>query len=285
MDVIMKRGYSSFQRIDSGGQANVYKSSKNNKVFAIKVVHVENPNSKKLDDDLKRELQIVRNLKHPNCIHVEELFRTRNKIYIIMDFMPNGTIGSVVRKDGPLCEWNTKVWFCPIGRAIKYLHEHKIAHRDLKLDNILLDAHMNPIVTDFGFSRFVSFETNGEPVKSDTYCGTTSYNPPEVLKQIPYDPFKGDIWCLGVMLFIMVNQVYPFDRHNKDKMYENQMTRNYHLQESIAAKLSNEVKELIRISLEPYPEKRPPIKEICDHPWFPIIHQEMDYFLGVRGGT
>lgn len=129
MDVLMKRGYESFVKLDSGGQANVYKSYKNNKLYAIKVVHVENPNNPKLDDDLKRELQIVRNLKHPNCIHVEELFRTKNKIYIIMDYMPNGTIGSVVRKNGPLCEWNAKLWFCPIARAIKYLHEHKIAHR------------------------------------------------------------------------------------------------------------------------------------------------------------
>lgn len=129
MDVLMRRGYESFVKLDSGGQANVYKSVKNNKLFAIKVVHVENPNNPKLDDDLKRELQIVRNLKHPNCIHVEELFRTKNKIYIIMDFMSNGTIGTVVRKNGALCEWNAKVWFCPIAKAIKYLHDHKIAHR------------------------------------------------------------------------------------------------------------------------------------------------------------
>ena len=77
MDVLMKRGYQSFARIDSGGQANVYKTTKNGQTYAIKVVHVENPNSAKLDEDLARELQIVRNLKHPNCIRIEELFRTK----------------------------------------------------------------------------------------------------------------------------------------------------------------------------------------------------------------
>ena len=149
--------------------------------------------------------------------------------------------------------------------------------RDLKLDNILLDGYLNPILTDFGFSRFVPFDKTGMVVKSDTYCGTTSYNPPEILKQIPYDPFKGDIWCLGVMLFIMINQVYPFDRHNKDKMYENQMKKVYKLQESVDIKVSNEIKELIKLLLEPDPERRPCIKEVCDQPWFPIILQELEY--------
>jgi len=66
---------------------------------------------------------------------------------------------------------------------------------DLKLDNVLLDEHKNPVVSDFGFSRFVEVRNqSGEVVKSDTYCGTTSYNPPEILKHIPYDPMKGDIW-------------------------------------------------------------------------------------------
>lgn len=136
-DALSHRGYSGFQRIDSGGQANVYKSVKNGRDYAIKVVHIEDPNSQKLDDDLKRELQIVNNLKHPNCIHIEELFRTRTKIYIIMDFAPNGNIGNVVRKNGPLCEWNAKAWFCPVARALKYLHEHKIVHRDIKVSIIL----------------------------------------------------------------------------------------------------------------------------------------------------
>lgn len=130
MEELMKRGYEKFIKIDAGGQANVYRTVKNGAVYAMKVVRVENPNAPKLDDDIRRELTIVRNLKHPNCIKIEELFRTRGKIYIIMEFMPNGTIGSLVRKNpSGLCEWNAKVWFCPIALAIRYLHKHNIAHR------------------------------------------------------------------------------------------------------------------------------------------------------------
>ena len=278
MDVLKSRGYQTFERLDQGGQANVYKTSKNGEIYAIKVVKVDNPDAQ-LDDDLKRELQIVRNLKHPNCIQVEEIFRTKNKIYIIMDFMPNGTIGDMSRKHGPFCEWNTKLWFCPIARAIMYLHEHKIAHRDLKLDNVLLDGFLNPIVTDFGFSRFVRFDRLGKVKKSETYCGTTSYNPPEILSKTPYDPFKGDIWCCGVMLFIMINQIYPFDKNDMDKMYVNQITRAYKLQPHIEARISNELKDLIRCQLEPKPTKRPNINQVCEHVWFPVILKEFEYFI------
>ena len=87
--------------------------------------------------------------------------------------MPNGTIGSVVRKNGPLCEWNTKLWFCPIASALKYLHDHKIAHRDLKMSNVLLDANYNCLVADFGLSRVAFRPSKGGTVMSNKYCGTS----------------------------------------------------------------------------------------------------------------
>ena len=131
MDVLLKRGYTNLVKIDSGGQARVYKAEHvpDGQIVAIKIVHVENPNNTKLDDDLKRELQIISNLQHPNCIKIHKLLRSQGKVYIVMDFMPNGNIGSRVRNDGELCEWHARLWFCPIARAVKYLHEHKIAHR------------------------------------------------------------------------------------------------------------------------------------------------------------
>ena len=129
MDVIIKRGYVGFERIDSGGQANVYKTMKDGKTLAIKVVPVPPEDQKKLDDDLRRELSIISGIKHPNLIKVNDLFRSKSRVYIVMDFMPNGTVGGVVRKHGPLNEWQCKVWFPAMAHAVKYLHEHAIAHR------------------------------------------------------------------------------------------------------------------------------------------------------------
>ncbi|OTF78321.1 serine/threonine-protein kinase-like protein, partial [Euroglyphus maynei] len=148
---------------------------------------------------------------------------------------------------------------------------------DLKLDNILLDSHWNPILTDFGFSRFVNISDNGQVQKSNTYCGTPSYNPPEILKQIPYNPLAADIWCLGIMLFIMINKIYPFDKSDREKMYECQMARRYKLRDQIEKKCTLDIKDLIDRLLEPNPDLRPNIMDVCNHPWFPVVLREYEF--------
>lgn len=278
LEVLSRRGYESFVKLDSGGQANVYKTLKQDKMYAIKVVKTGNDTGK-LDEDLKREITIISNLKHPNCIRVFDLFRTKHKIYMVMDFMPNGTVGSYVRRHDGINEWNAKGWFCPIARAIRYLHDACVAHRDLKLDNILLDRHWNPVLTDFGFSRFVPIDPSSRKIeKSDTYCGTPSYNPPEIVNKKNYDPFKADVWCLGVCLFVMINKAYPFDKTDRKKMFENQCKRNYKLREKVEAEVTQDVKDLINELLEPNFVKRIDINRVCNHYWFPIESRNVDEF-------
>lgn len=158
--------------------------------------------------------------------------------------------------------------------------------RDLKLDNVLLDQYFNPILSDYGFSRFIEYEhnnPNNEVKLSHTFCGTRSHNPPEVLMYQPYNPFKCDIWCLGIVLFIMINQVYPFDRNEpRSVMYNKQMKRNYHLQSKIESIISNNLKHLINTLLEPIPSKRPSIDQLCRHQWFPIIYQELNIYRTIK---
>jgi len=141
------------------------------------------------------------------------------------------------------------------------------------------------MLTDFGFSRFVPIDgITGNVVMSDTFCGTTSHNPPEIVRKMLYDPFKGDVWCMGVMLFIMLNQDYPFDRHaGKDRMYEAQMKRAYRLRESVAEELSSDARELIDLLLEPLPDKRPTIQEMCKHGWFPVVLSEGEILASSSG--
>lgn len=131
-------------------------------------------------------------------------------------------------------------------------------------------------ISDYGFSRLVELDSRGGVLtKSETFCGTMSYNPPEILRKVPYNPLRADIWTLGVGLFIMANQVYPFDRHEGAKrMLQRQLDRDYHLQADIQAKSSAPLKALIDLLLEPAAERRPSITEVLAHPWVPIIHQE-----------
>lgn len=274
-EILKKRGYSNFVKLDSGGQGNVYKTWKNKILFAAKVVHIEDEDN---EEELKRELAIIKNVKHPNIIRVEDLFRTKHKMYIVMKFMPNKCISDEIDKSGPYCESKAKLCFSEIANGIKYLHRHSVAHRDLKLDNILLDENFNPKICDFGFSKFVSKEDkSGKLRKCDTFVGTPSYEPPEVINSLPYDAFKCDVWCLGVCLFVMLNQDYPFDSEEpKDKFVEKQIKRKYKFRSSVDSKLSQSSKDLVNKLLEPNPKDRINISQVCRHRWIPLIFHELN---------
>jgi len=103
------------------------------------------------------------------------------------------------------------------------LHENHIAHRDLKCENILLDKGFHVRIGDFGFARLY---LPGEE-KSRTFCGSLSYAPPEVIHGDPYNPLLGDLWSIGIVLFIMLNKSMPFDDSGTRKMYESQMNRTW----------------------------------------------------------
>ena len=183
---LQKFGYFDFNVIVSGGQGTVYSARSNkpgHKRVAVKVVKVEKPSKMDVGEDLQREMSIQAKLNHPNIIKIIELLRSKTKVYIIMEFAPNGTVGTVVIKKGGLNEYNAKCWFCPIAKALQYLHDSKVAHRDLKLHNILLDRHFNPKLSDFGLSRFVEY--NGDQLmKCKTYSGTPAYYPPEIITRV-----------------------------------------------------------------------------------------------------
>jgi len=106
---------------------------------------------------------------------------------------------------------------------LKYLHDLDIAHRDLKCENVLLTTSYNVKLADFGFARY--FGDNNK--KSETFCGSVSYAPPEIIRGSPYDPRLADLWSIAVILFVMVNKGMPFDDSVLKKMYECQLTRNW----------------------------------------------------------
>lgn len=269
-DYLKQRGYEIVQKIDSGGQGTVYQARKEERgLVALKVIKIKRKHKHKGDDlqlDLQRELTIISKIRHPNIIEIYEILRTKHKVYIFMEYAECGTLGSLVRKNGPLPEDVCKSYFRPIVSALLYLHENSIAHRDLKLDNVLLDRKKTPKLTDFGYSRFV--ESNS-PV--DTLVGSPSYYPPEIIDKVEsYNPYLVDVWCLGICLFSMLNESYPFDRRDRRKMRQNQGNKNYHFQKDVDRKISAEVKDLVSKMLEPDVKKRIELKSISHHKWLKV---------------
>ena len=188
---------------------------------AVKVMDLERCNQK-----FKEKF-----LPHDNMVKVYDIFKSGGKIYIFMEFCPNGTLADIVKKGGPCPEDKTKYWFKQVNNALHFMHADKgICHRDIKVENVLLDRNDNVKLSDFGFAREVV--VNGEIVLSSTYCGTEPYYCPELVKKrdkrdsvLNYDPFKADTFAMGVMLFAMLNNKFPY--HFDKRQYQEQISHGY----------------------------------------------------------
>ncbi|RWS06692.1 serine/threonine-protein kinase-like protein 2 [Dinothrombium tinctorium] len=269
-DFLTKKGYQIGEKLDSGGFGTVYKAKRKGETVAVKVVKIDEKKAT-LDEDLRRELAVLAKVRHPNIVLCHDIMRTKHKVYIFMEFASGGTVGKYVRKNGPFPEWGAKLVFGPTSDALMYMHELGIAHRDLKLDNILLDDYFNPKLTDFGLSRYCKPDEHGKNLLSDTFCGTESYMPPEILQKKAYDPMISDVWSHGICLYVMLNDTYPFDRRNPAKMIEKQLKREWKFTPNVDRFVSEPLKDLLSKMLEPDTKKRIPLKKCLEHPWMPKI--------------
>lgn len=124
-----------------------------------------------------------------------------------MEFAGGGTLSDQIRRadGGYLREDKAKVWFKQCTDALQCMHvEHRICHRDIKVENVLMDENLNAKLSDFGFARDVGMMDTPEGL-SETWCGTEPYFAPELVDKRKYNPFAVDIWAMGVMLFAMLN--------------------------------------------------------------------------------
>ena len=149
------------------------------------------------------------------------------------------------------------------------MHSNMFAHRDLKLENILVTRGMKPKLADFSFT----IEWDGR-TPCVQWCGSIMYFSPELLRNEPYNPLRSDIWAVGVCLFIMSNDSFPF-KHTQgedDLMLQAQMGKKWKLRNRTEQKYSADYKDLIKGMLEPHPSRRLSAQQIGDHPWLLTNH-------------
>ena len=111
-------------------------------------------------------------------------------------------------------EEQARKWFRQLASALEYLHRHSVAHRDIKIENILIDDDDNVKLCDFGFSKVIEKNSVQQDEQSTTFCGSLGYCAPEILLRTPYEPYKTDVWSLGVVLYKMVIGGMPFGEGN-----------------------------------------------------------------------
>ncbi|XP_063300608.1 testis-specific serine/threonine-protein kinase 3 [Pelobates fuscus] len=261
---LLFNGYQLGKKIGEGSYSIVKKaySLKLGRKVAIKIIDKMEGPKDFIHRFLPREQQIVGLLHHKNIIETYEILEASNgtKLYMVMELANGGDIYEVIHKSGAMSEDQARVLFQQLAEAIRYLHSIGVAHRDLKCENALLD-HGVLKLTDFGFAKLVP-TTHKE--LSQTFCGSTAYAAPEILQGKPYDSRKGDIWSMGVVLYVMLSGSLPFQDSNIPKMLLHQqkgitLPRNLHVSEECHA--------LMKQLLEADTQTRPYINEVICHPW------------------
>ena len=239
----------------------IYKKKKD-KNFAIKIL-------KKNEENLKyfeRELNIMKILDHPNIIKFCEIYVSNKNFYIIMEHCSGESLRNYLKKKKFLTESETKNFFYQICKALNYLHNIGIAHRDLKLENFLFKSEKKKIlkIIDFGLAK----DFNNESLKS--FIGTPYYVSPEIVSGKLYNE-KCDEWSLGVCLFKMLTGMYPFLANDitelTDGILNQDFKKNLVFLEN-ENKLSLEVLDLLGKLLDKNPKKRIGIREVLEHKWF-----------------
>ncbi|KTF78293.1 hypothetical protein cypCar_00011755 [Cyprinus carpio] len=190
---------------------------------AVKIIDKTQLNTSSLQK-LFREVRIMKLLNHPNIVKLFEVIETDKTLYLMMEYASGGEVFDYLVAHGRMKEKEARAKFRQIVSAVQYCHQKCIVHRDLKAENLLLDADMNIKIADFGFSNEFTLGS-----KLDTFCGSPPYAAPELFQGKKYDGPEVDVWSLGVILYTLVSGSLPFDGQNLKELRERVLRGKYRI--------------------------------------------------------
>ncbi|KAJ4704277.1 Non-specific serine/threonine protein kinase [Melia azedarach] len=258
--------------IGCGAFAKVYhcRNVRTGQSVAIKAVSKQKVVKGGLMGHIKREISIMRRLRHPNIVKLYEVLATKTKIYFVMEFAKGGELFAKISK-GRFSEELSRRYFQQLISAVSYCHSRGVFHRDLKPENLLLDENWELKISDFGLSA-----VKGQ-IRPDgllhTLCGTPAYVAPEILAKKGYEGAKVDVWSCGVILYVLNAGYLPFNDPNLMAMY-----RKIYKGEFRCPKwTSPDLKRLLHRLLDTNPDTRITVDEILHDPWFKKDYKERKF--------
>lgn len=243
------------------GKVYYARSTMTNQSVAIKMVSKDKVLKSGQTEQIKREISVMRCVKHPNVIQLYEVMATKTKIYFVIEYAKGGELFDKVAK-GKLKEDVAHKYFQQLVNAIDFCHSRGVYHRDIKPENLLLDENENLKVSDFGLSTLSEFK--GQDGLLHTPCGTPAYVAPEIIKRKGYDGAKADTWSCGVVLFVLLAGYHPFHDSNLIMMYRKISRADYRF----PSWFTPEVRRLLAKVLDPNPDTRIPLAKIKEFAWF-----------------
>jgi calcium/calmodulin-dependent protein kinase I len=230
--------------------------------YAVKMINKTN-----VGQDMARlatEMEILKNVNHPNIINLKEIVDTKNCLFIVTELVTGGELFDKIVELGSYSEKDSAILVHKMVSAIDYLHGMGIVHRDLKPENLLLkdEDNLSEVkLADFGLSKIMS-----QKVMMQTACGTPGYVAPEVLQAKGYDK-EVDMWSIGVITYILLCGFPPFYNEKLQELFEQIMRADYDFPEDYWCDISDEAKDFISKLLVVDPKKRMTAKEALEHSW------------------
>mmetsp|Transcript_30216 Transcript_30216/g.100041 ORF Transcript_30216/g.100041 Transcript_30216/m.100041 type:complete len:1060 (-) Transcript_30216:13-3192(-) len=255
--------YTILNKLGSGATATVYRCCRNEEYFAVKVIHLQKMRMQQQYSHilriLSRETSLLLALRHDKIVQLRDVFETPDQLYLVLDLVEGGDLYDHIVSNGRMQEDHSRYVLAQLVDALMYIHSKNIVHRDLKLDNILIDSvrsHpgcMEVKVADFGHSKSI----RDGYTQALTACGTPQYWAPEQQKagiSGSYDE-RVDIWSLGVVLYAMLTGTLPFDSTAASQSAK------------FKFRGSRQAEELLRGLIRVAPEHRMSLEEVLKSPW------------------
>lgn len=276
----------------SFGFIHIAKQRSTGAYYVLKIMSKRQIKEEDMVEQMLLEITLQSELDHPNVLKVRDYFEDDRSIYIVMDYMMKGDMCDMLDEYDMLDEEEARTYVRDIARGLKYLHDNHVVHRDIKLENMLVDDSNTIKIADFGLAAKTNVVLTEQEIKRrkrrgmeedemTVVCGTTDYMAPEMLKELKYNE-KIDVWALGIIMHELLVGDVPYDsekfkkftrkgkktNRKKDKRQEKQ-----YIKHMLAAKfsfpdyLSADAKDLLAKMLEKDPAKRWSAAQVLQHPW------------------
>ena len=260
-DRVFKR-FTKGKYLGSSGLAKVYEfmSIDTKQVVTSKIIPKSLLSKARVHQKIRREIKIHRGLHHSNIVRFKEFLEDDQNLYVILEPCPNQSLKDLLRRRMRLVELEVRYYLIQILSALRYMHEHKVVHRNIHLGNIFLNDKMQTKIGNLSFAAKLEFDSERKRI----VCGTPNCIAPEMLEGTGHS-YEVDIWSLGVLLYTLLFGTQPFGTDSAQETYRRIKANAYSFPHQIT--VSADARDLISMILVSDPYERPSIGDMLGHPF------------------
>ncbi|KAK2412258.1 CBL-interacting serine/threonine-protein kinase 1 [Trifolium repens] len=252
------------------GKVKFARNTDTKQPYAIKIIDKNKIIDLNITNQIKREIGALKLLRHPNVVKLYEVLASKTKIYMVLEYVTGEELFDKIASKGKLTEGEGRKLFHQLIDGVSHCHSKGVFHRDLKLENVLVDVKGNLKITDFGLSALPQqFRADG---LLHTTCGSPNYVAPEILANRGYNGASSDVWACGVILYVILAGYLPFDDRNLAVLYQKVLKGDFQMPKWLSPGAQNIIKRI----LDPNPQTRITMAGIKEDLWFKEGYNQAD---------